>query len=198
MAQPGMFGLRGDDWIPREIADLKRQMQQDRAANPFSPMGIKPVAGGFDVTGTLGLPAGIINNDALANPVQTGTASNGISNYAITTTSTVRASVTLTVPAGFTQAIVIANATAMGTNSGAAADYLYVAAVVQTVNGGELYTSAPAGLGAGLASPFNTTLTGLSGGQTITVGVATRAGLSTWAEAAANQASIAATALYLK
>ncbi|WP_427018591.1 hypothetical protein ACQCSX_08690 [Pseudarthrobacter sp. P1] len=177
---------------------------------PLDFAGIKPRDGGVNldgyvningpatITGTLSLPPGIINNAALATPVQIGTASNGINNYAITTTSTVRASVALTVPAGFTQAIVIANPTAMGQNSTASSDYLYVQAVVQAVNGGELYTAAPAGLGVGLGAPFHTTLTGLTGGQTITVGVATRAGTTTWAASTANQANIYATAIYLR
>ncbi|MBX7445454.1 MULTISPECIES: hypothetical protein [unclassified Arthrobacter] len=160
--------------------------------------GEQTVNGPLTVTGSVALPAGSVSNDALASPVETATASAGITNYAIDTTATVRASVTLTVPAGFTRAIIISNAVAMGTNSGTTPDYLYCSATVQSVNGGELYTSAPAGIGASLASPFQPTLTGLTGGDTITVGVATRAGTATWAAAPANQASIAATAIYLK
>lgn len=154
--------------------------------------------GSVTIRGTLNLPNGSVNNAALVNPIQTATSSNGVNNYAITTTSTVRASLTLTVPAGFTQAIVIANPTAMGQNSTGVTDYLYVQAVVQGVNGGELYTAAPAGLGVGLAAPVHVTLTGLTGGQAITVGVATRAGLGTWAASTSNQANIYATALFLR
>ncbi|WAJ32213.1 hypothetical protein OUO20_13700 [Arthrobacter sp. FX8] len=211
MAQPGAFGTRGEDYIVREIADLKRSLRELAAANPFGPMGIRPQMGGMvvegyqtvngplTITGSLDLPAGSVPDAALANPVQTDTASNGITNYAIDTTATVRASVTLTVPAGgFTTAIVIANATAAGTNSGSTADYLYCSAIVAGVNGGELYSSAAPGLGVGLTSPFNPTLTGLTSGQTITVSVATRAGTATWAAATANQCSIAATAIFLK
>lgn len=211
MAQPGMPGnLRGDDWIGREITDIKRSIRELAAANIFGPMGVRPQMGGMvvegyqtvngpmTITGSLDLPAGSVPNDALANPVQTATASSGITNYAIDTVSTVRASVTLTVPAGFTRAIVMANASAAGTNSGTSADYLYVSAVVQAVNGGELYSSAAAGLGVGLVAPFSPTLTGLSSGQPVTVSVATRAGTATWTAVTANQASIAATAIFLK
>lgn len=35
----------------RELADIKRQMQQDRTANPFAPMGVIPRQGGIDVQG---------------------------------------------------------------------------------------------------------------------------------------------------
>lgn len=51
MAQPGMFGTRGEDWIPRELADIRRDMRELAAANPFGPMGIKPKPGGIDVNG---------------------------------------------------------------------------------------------------------------------------------------------------
>lgn len=208
--QPGMFNPKGEDFIVREIADLKRSIRELAAANPFGLSKLRLQDGGVVVegyqtvngpatfTGSLDLPAGSVPNDALANPVQTATASNGVTNYAIDTVSTVRASVTLTVPSGFSRAVVLANATAMGTNSGTASDYLYCSAVVQAVNGGELYASAPAGVGASISSPFQPTLTGLTGGQTITVGVATRAGTATWVAATANQASIAATAIFLK
>lgn len=216
MAQPGMFGLKGEDWVGRELTDIKRQIRELSAANVFGLTGISPKDGGTDfdgfvnvngpmtingdaaITGALSLPAGIINNDALANPVQIGTASNGLNNYAITTASTVRASVVLTVPDGFTEAVVTANPTAMGQNSTATTDYLYVMAVVQGVSGGELYTSAAAGLGVGLAAPFHITLTGLTGDDEIIVSVATRAGFNTWAASTANQANIYATAIFLR
>lgn len=211
MAQPGTFQPKGEDFMVRRLQDLERTVQQLAAANPFGTSGLRLKNGGMvvegyqtvngplTITGSLDLPAGSVPDAALAtNPVQTATASAGISNYAIDTVATVRASVTLTVPAGFTRAIVISNATAMGTNSGTAADYLYCSATVQAVNGGELYTSAPAGIGASISSPFQPTLTGLTGGDTITVGVATRAGTSTWAADPANQASISATAIFLK
>jgi hypothetical protein len=206
----------GEDSVIRKLKDLERTVQQLAAANPLATAGIKAVPGGIivegsqtvngpltingaaSITGTLDLPAGIIGNDALASPVQIGTASNGLNNYAITTASTVRASVTLTVPDGFTEVVVTATATAMGQNSTATTDYLYAMAVIQGISGGELYTAAGAGLGVGLASPFQHTLTGLTGGDVITVSVATRAGFNTWAAATANQANVYATAYFLR
>jgi hypothetical protein len=210
MVNPGGFNPQGEDWIPRKLAEHDRMFRELAAANPFGPMGIKPqpggmvvegyqtVSGALTVTGSLDLPPGSVPNDALANPVQIDTASYGVDGEAIDTTSTVRASVTLTVPVGMTQAVVMATATAMGENSTAASDYLYVSAVVEGVNGGELYTAAPAGLGASLAAPFNTTLTGLTDGQEINVGVATRTGTAPWAASTGNQATISATVMYLR
>lgn len=222
MPQPGTFQPRGEDAFIRRVQDLERTVKELAAANPFGTMGLRPrdggtefdgyvtingpltvsgesqISGSLSIEGPLHLQPGSVENDALTNPVEIGTASNGINNYAIDTTSTVRATVTLTVPEGFTQAVVTANPTAMGHNSTATPDYLYVMAVVQGISGGELYTSATAGLGAGLAAPFHTTLTGLTGGQAITVGVATRAGLNPWPASTANQANIYATAIFLR
>lgn len=212
----------GEDAVMRELRDVRRQLQQVMAANQLGAAGIRAVEGGIfvegsetvsgpltvngvsefngsmSISGPLNLQPGSIQNDSLANPVQMETSSNGVNNYAIGTTSTVRASLTLTVPSGFTQAVIIANPTAMGFNNTAGADYLYVQAVVQGVNSGEMYSAAPAGLGVGLASPFHTTLYGLAGGSTITVSVATRTSTAAWAANGANQANIYATALYLR
>lgn len=212
MGQPGIAGSQfpGEDSVMRELRDVRRLLQQVMAANPLATAGISTVPDGIKVEGsaeftgdmtiggTLNLPNGIINNDALANPILTETSSNFLSNYAVGTTSTVRATVTFAVPEGFTQAVVMANPTGMAQNTTSSVDYLYVQAVVNGVNGGELYTSAGVGLGVGLASPFHTTIYALSGGQEITVSVATRTGFNTWTASTANQANIYATVLFFR
>lgn len=200
----------GEDDIPRRLKDLERQVRELAAANQLGSAGIKAVEGGITVEGSqtvngpltingpLTLQPGSIENDSLTNPFSTQTSSNFLNNYAINTTSTVRTSVTFTVPDGYTQAVVIANPTAMGQNSTGAVDYLYAQAVIYGVGGGELYTSAGAGLAVGLASPVHLTLTGLVAGEPIEVSVATRTGFGTWAAAPGNQANIYATAIFLR
>jgi hypothetical protein len=223
MAQPGQFTPPGDEgWIAREFATLRREMNELRAANPFASMGVKPMPDGLvvegyetvngplvvngnsaingtmSINGPLILQPGSIENDSLASPFLTATAWNSVNNYSITTAITTRASVALIVPDGFTQAVVIANASAMGYNNTGTADYLYVQAVVQGIGGGELYSAAGAGLGVGIATPFHTTLTGLTDGQTITVDITTRTSTATWTATVSNQANIFATVLYLR
>jgi hypothetical protein len=205
MAQPGMFKPPNDEgWIGRKLQDLEQQLNQLRAANPFATMGMKPMPDGVEfngnlkVGGTLDLPGGIIGNDALANPIITETSSNYLNNYAVDTISTVRVSLTFVVPDGFTQAVVMANPTGMAQNTTATTDYLYVQAVVNGVNGGEMYTAAGPGLAVGIASPFHTTIYGLTGGQEIPIAVATRTGFGTWPASTANQANIYATVLFFR
>lgn len=51
MPQPGKYNSRNEDWIPRELADIRRELQQLRAANPFGLTRITPKDGGIDVNG---------------------------------------------------------------------------------------------------------------------------------------------------
>ncbi len=97
--QPGQFKPPGDEgWIGRAIQEIRQQIQQLAAANPFASMGVKPMPdglivegyetvngpldvngtmnvdgdstfnGAMSITGALNLPAGIIGNDALTSP----------------------------------------------------------------------------------------------------------------------------------
>lgn len=200
----------GEDAQGRKIKDLERTVQQFAAANVLATAGISAVDNGIVVEGSqtvngamfingpLSLQPGSIENDSLANPMVTETSSNFLNNYEVGTVSTVRASITLVVPDGFTTAVIMANPTGMAQNSTATVDYLYVQAVVDGVNGGELYTSAGPGLAVGIASPFHTTIYALTDGQEIVVSVATRTGFATWAASTANQANIYVTALYFR
>ncbi len=216
MGQPGGFNPRGEDWIAREFADLKREIRELKAANPFAAMGITPVPdgiivdgsevvngpltvnGAMAVTGALSLPAGIIDNDALANPLTTGSAGHTGSNQAYTTTPTVYGAQEITVPAGFTRALVMNGVSGGGTNTGAGGDYIYIAADIDGSPGGETPTYAAAGFYASASAFGIRTLAGLTGGQTITVGVQARTGSGPWAAAGPNVVNINALALFYR
>src|SRR5450756_2083678 len=58
--------------------------------------------GAVRIEGTLDLPAGIIGNDALANPIVPVRFNDRTSGWALAATAEVKASETLTTPAGFT------------------------------------------------------------------------------------------------
>ena len=55
MAGQGLPGSQfaGEDWMARELKDLKRQVQQLAAANQLAPAGIQAVDGGIIVGGTM-------------------------------------------------------------------------------------------------------------------------------------------------
>lgn len=188
--QPGQFNPRGEDWIVRELQDIKGKLQRLEAANIFGTMGIEPNAGGFTVTGTLGLPAGIIDNAALSDPIVISTAGVSQNNFATTTSATVYASTTVTIPAGYSRADVLCMVVGGAINSTASADFLYVAASIDVTPGSETPQLAAASGGyASSAANGIRSLTGLSGG-TITVGCQIRSGAAVWAASTSNIANV--------
>jgi len=194
MGQPGLPGSQfpSEDALVRRVQDLERTVRELGAANPFGPMGIKPLAGGFDVTGTMGLPTGIIQNDALSDPIVISTAGVSQNNFAVTTAGDVFASATVTIPAGYTRADIQCTVVAGAINDTSSADYLYVASSINAVGGTET-PQAAAGAGGYCAAPANgiRSLTGLSGG-TITVGCSIRSGVAGWSANASNFANMTA------
>lgn len=216
--QPGLPGSQfpSEDALIRRIQDLEKAVQQLAAANPFAPMGITPTANGFTVTGnetvngsltvngpakitgTLDLPAGIIGNAALANPITTGSAGVTQQSFTLTTTAQTFAQQNITVPNGYTQALVMNGVSGNGWNNNATAGYLYVASMINGSAGG--YVIAPAsGSGLGFVSCFGIrTLTGLTGGSTISVGVSMYVDAGTWAASVSNSANTNALVLFLR
>jgi len=204
--QPGLPGsqFQGEDALVRRVQDLERMVQQLAAANPFTPMGMKPTqngvefAGNMKVLGTLDLPAGIIGNDALANPITTGSAGFTASNQAFNTASTNYGTQTIVVPAGFTKAIIMNGVSAGATNSTATGDYLYVAADIDGTKGGEIPVYANPSYYASASAFAIRTMTGLTAGTTIGVATRVRTNAGSWAATGANVVNINALALFYR
>ena len=142
MAQPGQFNPKGEDWIAREFAQMRQEIRELKAANPFAVMGIVPRDGGTEfpgnvkIAGTLELPAGIIGNDALTAPVFPAAGHSQEYDFAVTTDLTEQARVTFPVPAGYTKALVMATATLSAYNSTAADDNIYICCSIQGTTDG--------------------------------------------------------------
>lgn len=215
--QPGLPGTQfpSEDALVRRIKDLERSVRELAAANPLGAAGIRAVEGGISVegtqtvngaltingpasiTGTLELPAGIIGNAALESPVSPGSAGLTQQNFATTTAGATYAQASIPVPDGYTQALVMNGVSAGASNSGTGTDFLYVAASINGVTGGEQPTQTLAGAyGSGSAYAIRT-LTGLTGGS-ITVECSIRTGSAVWAAATGNTANVNALVLFLK
>lgn len=195
--QPGQFRPPGDEgWVVRKLQELERTVQQLAAANPFGPMGVVPVAGGFNVTGTLGLPVGIIQTESLSDPIIISTAGVSQNNFAVSTTATVYATAAVTIPAGYTRADVQCMVVAGAINDTVNPDYLYVASSINGVAGGETPQAAAAS-GGYASAPANgiRSLTGLTSGS-ITVGCRIRAGGGTWTAGTGNFANMTAVVFF--
>lgn len=164
-------------------------VQVDGALNVNGPMA---------VTGTLSLPAGIINNAALANPVSALAVYDYVQNFALSTTLTNIRTLLVTVPAGFTKAAVSItvrvfayNPNTTGGYNGAGGDYLSGQANINGLNGFALPLAVSGSNGSGTnISPFSTVLTGLTGGGTISLQIAAATNYASWAANTNNTAEI--------
>ena len=181
-AQPGLPGsqFQGEDALVRRIQDLERSVQQLAAANPFAPMGMKPIPGGVEIQGTLSLPAGIINNDALANPISAASSHVDIENFSLATGSSVeKIRSTFTVPAGFTQAQVYATATMNAVNTSASPDTMYVSCLIDGYGTGwQSKTTVVNGTSGNASKSVTRLLTGV--GATFYVSAIASSGVNAW------------------
>lgn len=135
----------------------------------------------------------------VARPVRFDATQNSALNVGLTTTSTVKQSVTGTCPVGFTICHVVTWVTAMAVNPTGSGDYLYVQGNIAGLDMGEIF-SALIGPGAGgsVASAPHHTLTGLTAGAVITVQVKARTALASWSAHASNQFGVGATFIWFR
>lgn len=152
------------------------------------------VTGNTRIEGTLDLPAGIIGNDDLANPLEDGAI--GYSETAFTVPTSLSAIVTRTIaiPSGFTRASVLGIASVGAFNPTAAVDYLYARTSINGSGGATVPVRAAAGSYATVTVSAIRTLTGLSGG-TLPVTIDCYAAGS-WGSSASNIANIDVIALF--
>lgn len=150
------------------------------------------------VTGTLSLPAGIIDNAALTSPVTPGFAGASATNFAVPVAGAIVCSTGILVPAGYTRAVVHVTVNATCANSTAVTDYLYVYAVAVAGHGGEAFAQASAGGRATASASAGQLVTGLVGGTNLDVQCHVRSAFAGWAANAANIANVDATCLFLR
>lgn len=162
------------------------------------------VTGPMTVGGTLSLPNGIINNDALASPVSPDWGFASASNYPLPAgqaNRVTRASFTLTVPAGYTKALIQAWAQDTGVNSTGTFDYLQSYVSIGGGSGRWAWCpspTTPAGYSTTSLATSTYLMTGLTGGQTITIASQPYTTNAGWVAATGNGTILAATCLYLR
>ncbi|MDQ5863196.1 MAG: hypothetical protein M3536_13145 [Actinomycetota bacterium] len=214
------------------MAEIKSRMQRLEAANVFGLTGIKPKAGGTDldgfvnvngpmvvngnetvngpitingaatITGTLSLPAGIIGNDALTNPIFTSAGYGDANGFEAPNSETTVASATIAIPAGYTKATVTGIGAIYLYNSDAAPDFGYGRVYIDWPSGPSNFgAKIPFALGgsggSGNSSPNRLVeKTGLSGGS-ITVRLVADSDNGVPAHAA-NQATINALIIFTR
>jgi hypothetical protein len=156
------------------------------------------VLGDLNVSGTLELPNGSVNNAALVNPVSPLAVYDYIQNFSLSTSLTNIRTTPITVPAGFTKAAVSItvrvfayNPNTTGGYNGAGGDYLLAEANINGLNGFALPVAVSGSNGSGVnVSPFSTVLTGLTPGGTISLQIAASVNYAAWAANTQNTADV--------
>ena len=148
---------------------------------PLTVNGNSTFNGAMSITGALNLPAGIIGNDALANPSTSVASHAQADSFSITTGANVeKLRATITVPAGFTKAAVYGTATMSVYNNSGSLDSCYLAF---RVNGAQIGWSnqvgAPASQRVLAVAAGSGIITGLNGG-TIYVSADASTGVNAW------------------
>ena len=145
----------------------------------LKPTGDAEFSGNVAIEGTLSLPAGIINNAALASPVVPGNFDNSTTGWAPTAGWTTIASATLTVPAGFTKAAVTAFAYSYLYYTAAGSGIVMTRAVIGGAAGDNDERNATNGVYVVGNASSAALLTGLTGGNTFTAQAQILAGAMT-------------------
>lgn len=141
--------------------------------------GLAQFGGDMRVSGTLSLPAGIIDNAALASPAAFGRSGGGESSFNVPTAGALVAQISITVPPGYSTAIVMAVGTAAVRNPTTGPAFLYVGAQIGAVTPNLTWGLAPAGGYTNASGSASRLLTGLSGGE-ITIATRVAAQGSAW------------------
>ena len=169
------------------------------------------VGGSLDVTGpmvvggTLSLPAGIIDNAALASPVIPESVYDIATNFGLTISYVTKTSVTVEVPAGFTKAVVamVGRVFAYNPNTtgggGDGADYLYGRVTIAGVAGVGLPSVVPGWSSSGLnVAPMSRVLSGLTPGSTFDILLSARTSYAAWAAHADHNAELSGNIMWFR
>ena len=200
--QSSAFNLSGTSVVAEDVTEVD---------GTLNVVGNLNVSGPAVITGTLSLPAGIIDNAALANPVVPQGVFGSVSNFALTarnpvTVADVIKTVTITVPAGMTSAVVSVISRVFAINSNTTGgintfggDYFFG----QTGIAGFLDAALPKVVDGSSSSditvsPFAKVLTGLIPGYTFTITIGACSDYLNWPAFTNNLATVSGSILWFR
>lgn len=195
-AARGGIGLHVDGVTGNLIID-KGEVQSGNYAAGSAGWALMPT--GDAEFNNLTLRAGIIGNDALANPTifgSVGASSTGA--LAVTTAGADVVPQSITIPAGFTRATILCITDATIANTSGTGDYAYVSASINSLAGGEVSSWVANGFAVGISSSAIRSLTGLTPGGTIPVAGHLRTGTVNFPAQTATSVNVNAIALFLR
>ena len=199
------------------VKDQGEEQKRQRSTTPFAGTGMSPtddggmmvdgtmtIGGELNVTGdtviggTLSLPKGIIDNDALTSPISPLTAHTDGTNFSLATGPNVaKLTVSVPVPSGYTRALVITSANMNANNTSASADYAYLGLRINgDAVGWSLAAYAPPLIYCNVSNSASALLTGL--GSSFTVQAAASSASANWAADVNNTINLDAIVMFLR
>lgn len=133
-----------------------------------------------------------------ARPIYLAESATSAQNEALSTTPTVKASVSVNTPVGYTSVLVLADASAQAVNSRAVLDFLRVQPNIGGTDGWSPYRSVPAGGSDSVVEHQNRIITGLTAGTPVVVQVKSWTDGGAWAINAANSWAIRAVFMFTR
>ena len=149
---PQQFPYKGSDGITQVLDVIERQKRElDEMRNNLlktAGISVEPnrvrFTGDVRIEGTLSLPAGIIDNDALANPVEFGSDWGSAGSFALPNAWTEQASCSILVPDSFTMMQFSAMATITARNDFGSTQYLMARVRSQRNGAGTIFQGVEA------------------------------------------------------
>lgn len=185
--------------VRRELADLPHGLLK-QAGITVEPDTIR-FGGNVAIEGTLSLPAGIIDNEALANPISTGTGFGDADGFSIAAADSNVCSFGLVVPAGYTKALVTALGVAFCYNDSGTFTYMRARVFIDSPGastwGRRLIAPVQDGSSNTLAVNKQAVISNLNGGEVLTCRLVMSSDFATL-NSGSNGASINAVALFLR
>lgn len=159
--------------------------------------GATTIGGNAAITGTLSLPAGIIGNDALTNPIFPVATHAGANNFGLATGANQQViSTTIIVPTGYSQALVFATATMHAYNNGVTDDAYLAVQINGPGVGASSQTSVQASQGTTIPATGTTLLSGLGGSFKVTASASS--GSHAWAASTINFVNLDVMTIFLR
>jgi hypothetical protein len=199
----GAGGLDSDNFDPTHGFSFKDTGDAEFNGN-VDIGGTLNVTGNTVIGGTLSLPAGIIDNDALANPVVPASIWEQASGFTVGVAWGTVITKAVTVPAGCTKLVASGKArvTAFYNNAGTGTgvDYLYADLTIGGLDSDFYPLAVTDNGGSGTNQVFrDVVLTGLAPGSTVTFYVDASTGSNTWAGPTTNnEARLGASLLWFR
>jgi hypothetical protein len=179
--------------LSKRLRDIEERVRRLDNRSSFYGTGLTPQA-----DAPVSFQAGMVGNDALADPLVPSAASATATNWAASTSWAEVAGVDLVVPAGATRCLLYANGWCYGVNSSAAADDLHARVSLAATIGQEFLSRVAVAAYDTVSAGLVTLATGLTAGAVLRLSVSAKTTTGAWPASVQNTSNATAMAVWLK